>query len=488
MGVTARKHSRLEIITLGAPRIELGGRPVSFDTRKATALLIYLAVTDRPHRRETIAALLWPERDEEHARGALRRTLSVIRTGLGPDRLHADSDTLGLHQNQLRVDVTELRRALAEGRFTDAVRSYRGEFLAGFALRDAPAFDEWHAAESERLRSDLSGALAKLVARHEAAGAPERALPYARRWLELDALHEPAHRALMRLHALAGDRAAALRQYRECAALLDRELGVAPHPETHALERAIREGTSAPSAILQARPADEALGDVHTLHGDYVRAIASYEAALAGADDDARGVLEHKLADVHHRRGDWARAAEHYRAARDAARDDAARARVSADWSLASHRSGDAAGAARLARESLELAESANDARALAQAHNILGVLTRDARHLRRSVEIATTLPDPSLRVAALNNLALALGRDGHADRAIPLAEEALALCVRLGDRHREAALHNNLADLLKAAGRQSESMRHLKRAVTLFAEIGAPQELEPEVWKLVEW
>ena len=98
------------------------------------------------------------------------------------------------------------------------------------------------------------------------------------------------------------------------------------------------------------------------------------------------------------------------------------------------------------------------------------------------------TLPDPSLRVAALNNLALALGRDGHADRAIPLAEEALALCERLGDRHREAALHNNLADLLKAAGRQSESMRHLKRAVTLFAEIGAPQELEPEVWKLVEW
>ena len=67
-------------------------------------------------------------------------------------------------------------------------------------------------------------------------------------------------------------------------------------------------------------------------------------------------------------------------------------------------------------------------------------------------------------------------------------AEAALALCVALGDRHREAALHNNLADLLHAAGRREESMTHLKRAVEIFAEVGEEGELQPEIWKLVEW
>ena len=71
------------IAVLGPPRIERDGALVTFDTRKATALLGYLAVTARPQRRETLAALLWPDADETRARSALRRTLSVIRKELG---------------------------------------------------------------------------------------------------------------------------------------------------------------------------------------------------------------------------------------------------------------------------------------------------------------------------------------------------------------------------------------------------------------------
>jgi hypothetical protein len=69
------------------------------------------------------------------------------------------------------------------------------------------------------------------------------------------------------------------------------------------------------------------------------------------------------------------------------------------------------------------------------------------------------------------------------------LLEEALALCVRLGDRHREAALRNNLADLLHAAGKTEQAMTQLKQAVVIFAEIGleAGQE-NVEIWKLMEW
>ena len=84
----------------------------------------------------------------------------------------------------------------------------------------------------------------------------------------------------------------------------------------------------------------------------------------------------------------------------------------------------------------------------------------------------------------------------GELEAALELANTALALCTQQGDRHREAALHNNLADLHHALGHPDETMRHLKSAVAIFAEVGAPHgtnvdagdEPRPEVWKLVRW
>ena len=74
--------AHLELLLLGAPRVVLDGVPVTFDTRKAIALLAYLAVTGQPQQRDALAALLWPEADQPHARGALRRTLSVLHAAL----------------------------------------------------------------------------------------------------------------------------------------------------------------------------------------------------------------------------------------------------------------------------------------------------------------------------------------------------------------------------------------------------------------------
>jgi tetratricopeptide (TPR) repeat protein len=90
--------------------------------------------------------------------------------------------------------------------------------------------------------------------------------------------------------------------------------------------------------------------------------------------------------------------------------------------------------------------------------------------------------------VAALNNLALALRATGEIGLATEHTRTALELCARQGDRHREAALHNNLADLLHLGGRHAEAMDHLKQAVAIFAEVGEPGALEPEIWKLVSW
>ena len=109
-------------------------------------------------------------------------------------------------------------------------------------------------------------------------------------------------------------------------------------------------------------------------------------------------------------------------------------------------------------------------------------------RHLEQSLALAEALPDPSARVAALNNLALAHRATGQLEAAIAYTRTALELCARQGDRHREAALHNNLADLLHLDGQHTEAMDHLKRAVAIFAEVGEPGTLEPEIWKLVSW
>jgi DNA-binding SARP family transcriptional activator len=484
------KRAELAVSLLGAPRAAVGRAPVRTDTRKATALLALLAVSEQPQRRSTLAAFLWPEADDHKARAALRRTLSVLRTALGDRWLDVDGETIALDVADLRVDVRDFHSALRDGRLADAISLYRGDFLQGFSLRDSAAFDDWQAAQADALRAEYGDALAKLAAAAEGADDDAAAIVHLRRRVALDVLHEPAHRELMRLYAKTGDRAAALRQYHECARLLDSELGVAPSAETRALHDAIEAGVAPESRPVPAGATAEAVGDVHTLHGDYRRAIESYEAAAAKASASSRAAILHKLAQVHHRRGDWVTAERHYADARAASTSAGEQARIVADRSLAAHRAGETARAKRLATEALELAERSRDRRALAQAHNILGILgagTATAKmHLETSVALALALGDREAHVAALNNLALAHRQTGDLDHARELTQQALAECELLGDRHRNAALHNNLADILRAQGHETDAMRHLKRAVRLFSDIG--EASEPEVWKLVAW
>ena len=101
-------------------------------------------------------------------------------------------------------------------------------------------FDDWQFFQAEGLRQELASALERLLRGHSALGAYRSAIPYARRWVALDPLHEPAQRELMRLYALAGRRAAAVRQYAECQRVLELELGVAPEEETTRLFQAIK--------------------------------------------------------------------------------------------------------------------------------------------------------------------------------------------------------------------------------------------------------
>ncbi len=243
----------------------------------------------------------------------------------------------------------------------------------------------------------------------------------------------------------------------------------------------------------------ESIGDLYTLLGEYGNAITSYETAAALCAPAAPANVEHKLGNVYERRGEWDLAESHFEAALDALGDkdqDGERAKLYADWSLAAHHRGNIVKALNLAQQALNLAEAAHDTRALAQAHNILGILASKQQkpgeahfHLERSLALAGELNDLSVRVAALNNLALVCKSNGELERAIMLTQDALALCVSQGDRHREAALHSNLADLFHAAGNSEAAMSHLKLSVSIFAEIGLDTgTMRPEIWKLVEW
>ena len=967
---------RTTVLLLGAPRIEHDGDPIEVDTRKAIALLAYLAVTRRRHARDVLAGLLWPEYNQGRARAALRRTLSSLGRARAEGWLEVDREGVELNRERVWVDVDRFRELLAECRthghpetgvcpdclppLSEAVGLYRDDFLAGFALRDSAAFDDWHFFQAEELRRELAGALEKLSRGHGALEEWEEAISHARRWLALDPLHEPAHRWLMQLYAWAGQRAGALRQYRECVRILEEELGVSPLEETTRIYEAIQENDLPPPPVLSkdrsstsrvdeweapsagrapvlphdeqlvgrerewesllrayeaagmgehlvvlegeagigktrlaeefvayaatqgsvavvarcypgemdlayapfveglsaaiardgvtarlegvptyllaeasrllpeltdlfpglpsppplatpgaqrrffegivqvllavcsgpspgvlfiddvhwadassldllaylvrrprvgwrlcvaltwrdeqvppdhrlrgllteaqrtrmatvlrlsrldraaveelvgavvgeadglgrrlydeteglplflgeylaafttgalaaedetwslpggvrdllhgrleavgetgwqllntaavigrsfdfdtvreasgrseeeavaaleeltgrglveevkgagersvaydfgheklrelvyeetslarrrllhrrvaealarrarrrretealaaqigrhyqlagqdAKAADyfriagehasalyanaealvhfrtalalghpdsaglrEAVGDMQTLLGEYGEALASYEAAAALGDGEHLANIERKLGSVYQRLGEWELAESHFEAALEGTGSAGALARLQADLGLVAHRKGQGDLASERARRALELAEAAGDERALAQAHNVLGVLASGdldgaRHHLEQSLALAEALGDPAARIAALNNLALAYANGGELDQALKSAEAALAACVALGDRHREAALHNNLADLLHAAGRREESMAHLKRAVEIFAEVGEEGELQPGIWKLVEW
>ena len=114
----------------------------------------------------------------------------------------------------MELDVARFRDLAADGASLESLREavalFSGEFLEGFSLRDSPDFDDWQIAEADTLKRELASALRRLVQVLAAGGEYERAVPHARRWLEVDPLHEPAHRELIRLYAWSGDRAAAL--------------------------------------------------------------------------------------------------------------------------------------------------------------------------------------------------------------------------------------------------------------------------------------
>jgi DNA-binding SARP family transcriptional activator len=266
----------LEISLLGEQRVAVDGSIVgALSSPRAMALLGFLLLhRDAPQHREYIAAQFWPDSSDAQARTNLRRELHCLRTGL-PDAdrwLAADRGTLMWRLgDDCRLDVAVFEAAAdaasaahAAGDDTafrsaaaQAVRVYRGELMPAL-------YDDWAAAERDRLHRRCLALIDQLTALEWDAGADGEAIELARRRIDLEPLEEVGYRTLLRLQARAGDRAAALQAYHRCVSVLERELGVAPdHATTAEYERlaspdpggrAVLAGTAAPAAAAIPAP------------------------------------------------------------------------------------------------------------------------------------------------------------------------------------------------------------------------------------------
>jgi tetratricopeptide (TPR) repeat protein len=134
-----------------------------------------------------------------------------------------------------------------------SVRLYRGDFMAGFSLRDAPEFDDWMRTTAEMYRLASGRANESLAIAQASLGDYHGAIESVNMWLDLDPLREPGYRQLMMLYGWQGDRSGATDAYRRCVATLDRELGVEPLEETTELYEAILDDDLPPAPGVRRR-------------------------------------------------------------------------------------------------------------------------------------------------------------------------------------------------------------------------------------------
>jgi len=254
----------VELRILGPPQL-LGsnGRAIETLARqpKRAALLAYLAAAFPRgfHQRDKLVAVFWPELDQRHARNALSQALHVLRIALGEEALMArGEEEVGVNVDVLTCDLNAFERALDTGRPADALALYRGDLLDGFFVKGAPEFERWLDLERERVRRLAAETADRLADAQERAGRPADALLWARRAAEITPYAEVTIRRLIGLLDRSGDRAGAMRAYRDFQQRLKIDLDVSPSPETIA-------------AVAEVRARADRIGGPrvdHEVHGD----------------------------------------------------------------------------------------------------------------------------------------------------------------------------------------------------------------------------
>ena len=307
----------LTLRLLGPPEMQYEGSPVRFHARKALALLAYLAAEGKPRTRGEIITLLWPESDERRGRTALRSALSSLRKTLeevaessGRSCLLADDDSLRLafgpkleldlhtledaytlaRSNPRPGDLENDRRREMLDRLQAGAEAYRGDFLEGFALNDAPDFDLWVDAERETRRRHMYLVYDRLSRFHLEGGEIRNATVTATHWTEHAPLSEEAYRRLMEAQLAAGDHTGVLNTYETFQSVITPESGAEPGPETQALAAHARGEVSPRSASRFVVPSTSRPKTLRALHDtpfvgraeEVSILIERYQAVLSG--------------------------------------------------------------------------------------------------------------------------------------------------------------------------------------------------------------
>ncbi len=231
----------LRVDLAGGLRLESDGAELAPPaSRRARAILAYLALHPGPHPRARLAAAFWPDVLDESARTSLRAALSELRRALGPAAEHvvATRDTVALDGEGLAVDARAFDAALARGDATAALAACRAPILDGFE-------DDW-AQEARRAHAERLAEALEAVA---AAAEPADALRLTREQVALDPLAEEPNRRLIERLAAAGDRAAAISAGKRFAERLRAQLAIPPSRETRELIESLQRAPGTPAPV-----------------------------------------------------------------------------------------------------------------------------------------------------------------------------------------------------------------------------------------------
>ncbi len=264
----------LRIRLLGELEVTVGGTAVPAPaSRRAWALLGWLALHPGPHPRAELAARFWPDVLDSSARASLRSAVWALRRALGPTppALEATRERVGLCPGEVEIDSERFEALVEVGRLEEAVALDAGPLLHGLD-------EDWVLEARDEHARRLDDVLAQLAARARERGDDAAAVTWARRRAALDALDEAAARDLMEALVAAGDRAEALAVHDRLVERLRRELGLALAPATRALAARIRAGPEAADGRRVRRVGPDAVA----LHGREAE-LAALRRLAAGA-------------------------------------------------------------------------------------------------------------------------------------------------------------------------------------------------------------
>jgi DNA-binding SARP family transcriptional activator len=250
---------RLRILLMGTPEILCAGKPFNLNHLKAQALLYYLAATGKVFTRAHLATLLWSDAGSAEALHSLRSSLYHLRQSLRSGGMEillvSQGDWLSLQPGSFECDLAEFRRLFGrqdEASLVEAASLYRGPFLQGFSLVDAPAFDEWQQGQEARLSQEYTDVLIRFVDRAEARRDWPAVIQTLQRLMQIDPLDEPAVQRLIRACLQQGEIGLALGSYQRFEKMLQQELDLSPTAETRDLLTDILRSQRRPARPLNA--------------------------------------------------------------------------------------------------------------------------------------------------------------------------------------------------------------------------------------------